>query len=1401
MPLHRTDRRARRGRQSNHLRSRLELLEPRLTLAGNGLMGEYFNYQISGTPALVRNDANVNFSWTGNPGSGVNSDNFRIVWQGQVEAIETGDYTFRTIRDTEGGAQLWVNGQLVIDNWTGSSPTTVTSAPISLVAGQRVDIKLNYKDDTGAASIQLQWLRPGQSTHVNIPQSQLYVPAGKGLAAIYYDNPTFTSGAVTSFGTPTIMRTDPQVDFNWSTGSPDSAIAPDTFAAHWEGEIKVPTTGNYYFQTVRDSDGGAKLWVNGNLVINNWTGSTTTVTSAAVPLTTGKATIVLEYYENTSTSQIQLLWSTSPSGPFSTVSLANLSTVDEEFSGQLAGWKNLKTDFGAVGDGVADDTAAFQNALNALQSAGNKSTLYLPAGTYKISAGLTMSNKEGINIIGEDPSKVTIKWAGAVGGTMFSMVECANFTFSRITWDGATTGGNAGIIIINGGFGATRNQHVDQVFKNCGRAIVAGYFNNQSLKDDTNEIKRCAFINCTQAGISMESSNALQYFIFNCTFTGCYYGIQSVIGNFQVYQCYFSQSQFADIGVSPAPYSVRDCYSIGSNRFIYSPNTGNPMMMTIQGNTVLDTADPISGVATAPIKMGAWGPLMLIDNIFRGKAGYTGPFVEFTNSSQGQRNALFAIGNSFGIQYTSGSPPAGYNPISNPLGVTNLIGPASVDRSTVNLTAPELPTTAPYMRRSVWEIPTTFSTATIQATINNAAANSATGRTVTASYLANVKPIVHFQEGSHTIVETLIVPAKSDMQVLGEGISYLNSNLLWQGPVGGTLMRVLGPSHVTLSGLRFWSNNTASELLVIDNANQQGGRVFGDQVSVFAAGVGLFTERLDHTLTEQRVLVHLGYTTGTTGIRNVGSKLNIYGNNGGYTDTVLDVSAGGKLLLAESWLEGTAAHLATLTDSGTVTLQTGLVALDISTAHPTLDINGWNGNAAILGTEVRGPSYVRGSNPNTNTLFMGNVLAQYAPSTDYYSETATSGTQGALMNHTRLYTPPSGFTHGMLADSGTTSNTFLTSMFAHPRNEHLSKWQPLSFGITDVRLNRIELFDPIDNGLRITRYSTMVANDSFELPLVADGSNTVNAVTGWLGTTSGSSDFGVWNPVNAQYAGTTGSPGILPGTAKSQQVLFINTSVGAVYQNLGPLKPNTSYTLTVAVGRRLDLSGTGTIELRNGTNPSGTLLASTSLTPAAGTFQDASISFNTGSTVSGDLTIVLRKAGGSQANFDNVCFFTSNPLQAVGGEAQGARAISDAELTPIVSEAIRRWAAAGAQSDLLSDLHFGLADLSGATIGNEVAGQITLDLNAAGHGWYVDKTPRSDSEFRGRKSPTGIDLLTAVMHEIGHALGRDHEEDGLMSETLAEGERHNPDLDLWALAWLDDWQGATRAKQKRWAGQ
>jgi len=144
-------------------------------------------------------------------------------------------------------------------------------------------------------------------------------------------------------------------------------------------------------------------------------------------------------------------------------------------------------------------------------------------------------------------------------------------------------------------------------------------------------------------------------------------------------------------------------------------------------------------------------------------------------------------------------------------------------------------------------------------------------------------------------------------------------------------------------------------------------------------------------------------------------------------------------------------------------------------------------------------------------------------------------------------------------------------------------------------------------------------------------------------------------------------------------------------------------------------------------------------------------------------------------------------------EPEGSNAILKEDyLAPIVDEAILRLTEAYAldQSDLtlLESVDFEIAALDGLTLGETSGTTVLIDDDAAGFGWFVDATPADDIEFR-QKSSDGellatsssdaygdMDLLTVVMHELGHVIGLDHTaEEGLMDASLDPSTRYLAD--------------------------
>jgi len=138
---------------------------------GSGLKGQYYNNIDFTALKKTRTDATVNFDWgTGSPVAGMQGDTFSVRWTGEVQAQFTESYTFYTI--TDDGVRLWVNGQLIIDKWFDQGATE-WSGVIALAAGQSYTIQMDYFENGGNASAQLQWSSASQTKQI-IPQTQLY---------------------------------------------------------------------------------------------------------------------------------------------------------------------------------------------------------------------------------------------------------------------------------------------------------------------------------------------------------------------------------------------------------------------------------------------------------------------------------------------------------------------------------------------------------------------------------------------------------------------------------------------------------------------------------------------------------------------------------------------------------------------------------------------------------------------------------------------------------------------------------------------------------------------------------------------------------------------------------------------------------------------------------------------------------------------------------------------------------------------------------------------------------------------------------------------------------------------------------------------------------------------------
>jgi hypothetical protein len=126
---------------------------------------------------------------------------------------------------------------------------------------------------------------------------------GTGLLGDYY-----SAQIKTFIDPPTLERLDSTVNFDWGTGSPDPLISADTFTVRWTGLVEPLYSQTYTFYTA--SDDGARLWVNGQLLVDKWVDQGNIEWSGTIALTAHqKYPILMEYYENAGAAAAKLSWS------------------------------------------------------------------------------------------------------------------------------------------------------------------------------------------------------------------------------------------------------------------------------------------------------------------------------------------------------------------------------------------------------------------------------------------------------------------------------------------------------------------------------------------------------------------------------------------------------------------------------------------------------------------------------------------------------------------------------------------------------------------------------------------------------------------------------------------------------------------------------------------------------------------------------------------------------------------------------------------------------------------------------------------------------------------------------------------------------------------------------------
>lgn len=253
------------------------------------------NVTFAGAPLVTRSETQINYNWgAGSPVPGrIPPERFAARWTSTLP-LPAGRYRFSVTVDD--GARLWVNEQLLIDEWAVHSRQVFQAE--TTVTGNTAVVRLDYFENTGQAVIQLDWSRLDQPA-----------PPDRGVGAPLnlWRGEYFTN--VTLAGPPALVRNDEALAFNWGAGAPADQIGAERFAVRWTRTLTL-APGRYQFAATVDD--GVRLWVAGRQVLDDWRVQSVRTLRAEVMIAGGATPVQMDYFENTGEAVARLTWTQLP---------------------------------------------------------------------------------------------------------------------------------------------------------------------------------------------------------------------------------------------------------------------------------------------------------------------------------------------------------------------------------------------------------------------------------------------------------------------------------------------------------------------------------------------------------------------------------------------------------------------------------------------------------------------------------------------------------------------------------------------------------------------------------------------------------------------------------------------------------------------------------------------------------------------------------------------------------------------------------------------------------------------------------------------------------------------------------------------------------------------------------
>jgi beta-glucosidase len=129
---------------------KMDWLTPAGGKGGGGTIAYYDNLDLEGDPVLTETLDRTQFLWFGQVAPGIDPTCFSARLTGALDVPDSGTYTFSLT--SAGVSRLFIDGELVIDNWTDYEPMRgpfdlegrALTAEVELVAGQTYQLQVEY---------------------------------------------------------------------------------------------------------------------------------------------------------------------------------------------------------------------------------------------------------------------------------------------------------------------------------------------------------------------------------------------------------------------------------------------------------------------------------------------------------------------------------------------------------------------------------------------------------------------------------------------------------------------------------------------------------------------------------------------------------------------------------------------------------------------------------------------------------------------------------------------------------------------------------------------------------------------------------------------------------------------------------------------------------------------------------------------------------------------------------------------------------------------------------------------------------------------------------------------------------------------------------------------------------